>query len=114
MTTDSKKIADLQEQKLQLISESGKLQKLVDNQSDSINQIAHIVRTIEMNGSTSVPVQDLLPGTEKFLKVIQGTYWTYLPGCSISYVICRSAPDGHPDSSCTVDGLGPHNRYTFK
>lgn len=90
------------------------LQRLVNSQSDSINQIAHVVRTIEMNGSVSVPVRDLLPGTEKFLKVVQGTYWTYLPGCSISYVICRSASDGHPDSSCTVDGLGPHNRHNFK
>lgn len=111
---DMDKINILTHENAQLNSNIDSLEKIVNSQSDSINQIARIIRAIEMNGSVSIPVRAVLPGTEKFLKAIQGTYSTYLPGHSISYVICRSGVDGHSDSSCTVDGLGPHNRYVFK
>jgi hypothetical protein len=76
-------------------------------------QIAEIVRAIEIFGHATLPVQEVLKGTAQFLDEIQGTYTTFLPAHSINYVICRSAPEGRSHESCTVDGLGDHNRYRW-
>ena len=78
-----------------------------------IAQIAAIVRAIEIFGHSTIPVKDVLKDTEKFLKQIQGVYTTFLPAHSVNYVICRSAPNGRAHESCTVEGLGDHNRYRW-
>ena len=77
-------------------------------------QIAYIVRSIETYGHATVKVSETLPETEMFLHQVQGAYTTFLPAHSINYVICRSAPEGRSHETCTVEGLGDHNRYKWR
>jgi hypothetical protein len=84
------------------------------NNRSHLDQIVQIVHDIEVHGHCTIPVADLLGETEKFLKKISGVYYTFLPAHSINYVIARSAPNGMPDSTCTVGCLGDYNRYQFQ
>lgn len=76
-------------------------------------QIAEIVKAIELNGHATIPVVSVLKQTENFLKLVSGTYYTYLPAHSINYVIARSAPNGMPHDSCTVGCLSDVNRVKW-
>jgi hypothetical protein len=98
-------------ERLETANES--LARQLHTQQDSVRQIAGIVRMVELNGHAMIPVRDMLSGTENFLRIVEGSYHTYLPAHSVNYVIARAGLDGNPNESCGVQTVGVHNRYRF-